>query len=208
MDQFLKVITISTPSTPKGIVVALHGWGANAQDLAALAPVLGLANYLILVPDAPFDRSQGGKMWYDFQTSSSNQIQTSRSLLKNYLESIATMDIPKNIPVFLLGFSQGAAMTLDVGLNQTLAVKLAGLICLSGYLHPDIAKVSSEISAIPPVLIIHGIQDLVVPITASQSAKITLTKWGAKVNYFELKMGHEINGEAIALVRKFILENS
>jgi phospholipase/carboxylesterase len=204
MQQFLKIITISPPAKPKGIVVALHGWGSNADDLAALAPVLDLANYLILVPEAPFDRVQGGKMWYEFQTADSNQIQTSRSLLKNYLESLAVM----KIPIFLLGFSQGAAMTLDVGLAKTLDVKLAGLICLSGYLHPDIAQNITQTSAIPPILIIHGTQDPIVLVIAAQSAKNTLTKWGAKVSFAELAMGHEINDEAIVLVRKFILENS
>lgn len=81
---------------------------------------------------------------------------------------------------------------------------LAGLISLSGYLHPDF-KLSDQA---PPVLIVHGSQDQVVPIIAAQSTRATLTKLRLKVNYHELNMGHEINPEAIATIRQFILANS
>jgi phospholipase/carboxylesterase len=198
MDKLSNIITIPAISDPVGAIVALHGWGANAQDLANLAPAFNVPNYLMLFPEAPFDRPNisGGKMWYDFQDLTSSQLQVSKALLKTYLESLAGM----NIPIFLLGFSQGAAMTLDVGLE----LNLAGLICLSGYLHPNITKTAST----SPILIIHGTQDQVVPLIAAQSAKASLTKMGAKVTYAEFAMGHEINGSAIATIRTFILKNS
>jgi phospholipase/carboxylesterase len=198
MDKLSNIINIPAISDPVGAIVALHGWGANAEDLANLAPAFNVPNYLMLFPEAPFDRPnvQGGKMWYDFQDITSTQLQVSKALLKSYLESLTEM----GIPIFLLGFSQGAAMTLDVGLE----FNLAGLICLSGYLHPTITKTAST----SPILIIHGNQDPVVPIIAAQSAKATLTKMGAKVTYAEFAMGHEINGSAIATVRTFILKNT
>lgn len=206
MDKSLTVITIPSSSKPQGVIVALHGWGANAEDLAGLAPVINLPNYSMLFPQAPFDHPHvdGGKMWYDFQNPSKNsnstQLQESRSQLQAYFASLAEM----NIPIFLLGFSQGGAMTLDIGLDPNFQLNLAGLISLSGYLHPNIPQTAIA----SPILIIHGTRDSVVPIIAAQSAKTTLTKLGAKVTYAEFQMGHEINLEAIALVRKFILENS
>jgi phospholipase/carboxylesterase len=206
MDKSLEVITIPPSSKPQGVIVALHGWGANAGDLAGLAPVIDLPNYLMLFPQAPFvhPNVDSGKMWYDFQNPSENsgstQLQESRSQLRAYLASLAEM----NIPTFLLGFSQGGAMTLDIGLDPNLQPNLAGLISLSGYLHPNIPQTAIA----SPILIIHGTIDPVVPVIAAQSAKTTLTKLGAKVSYAEFQMGHEINPEAIALVRKFILENS
>jgi phospholipase/carboxylesterase len=202
MDKSLEVLTIPSSSKPQGVIVALHGWGANAEDLAGLAPVIDLPNYLMLFPQAPFDHpnADGGKMWYDFQNPNSTQLAESRSQLQAYLASLAEM----NIPTFLLGFSQGGAMTLDIGLDPNLEANLAGLISLSGYLHPNIPPTAIA----SPILIIHGTRDSVVPVIAAQSAKTTLTKLGAKVSYAEFPMGHEINDEAIALVRKFILENS
>jgi hypothetical protein len=47
---------------------ALHGWGANAADLVGLAPYLGLTNFSMVFPDAPWPHPQvpGGRMWYSF----------------------------------------------------------------------------------------------------------------------------------------------
>jgi phospholipase/carboxylesterase len=203
VGKSLETITIESNSLPQGVIIALHGWGANAEDLAELAPILNLPNYLMLFPQAPFDHPNvyGGRMWYDFQNSNSHQLQESRSQLKDYINSILGSESLLNLPVFLLGFSQGGAMTLDVGLEIK---KLAGLISLSGYLHPDISQNVLE----TPILIIHGVQDAVVPIIAAQSAKNTLSKLGAKVSYNEFQMGHEINPQAIATVRAFILKKS
>lgn len=202
MGKLLKTITIQSSSQPQGVIIALHGWGANAEDLAELAPILNLPNYLMLFPQAPFNHPNvyGGRMWYDFQNPNSTQLQESRSQLKDYINSILGSESLLNLPVFLLGFSQGGAMTLDVGLE----LKLTGLICLSGYLHPDIPKTTLNI----PILIVHGVQDTVVPIIAAQSAKNTLSKLGAMVSYSEFQMGHEINPKAIATIRAFILDNS
>ncbi len=202
MGKLLKTITIQSSSKPQGVIIGLHGWGSNVEDLAELAPILNLSNYIMLFPQAPFDHPNvyGGRMWYDFQNPNSTQLQESRSQLKDYINSILGSESLLNLPVFLLGFSQGGAMTLDVGLE----LKLTGLISLSGYLHPDIAKITLNI----PILIVHGVQDTVVPIIAAQSAKNTLSKLGAKVSYEEFQMGHEINAKAIAIVRAFILDNS
>jgi phospholipase/carboxylesterase len=221
MDKLLEIITIQPASEdrakplvkPKGVIVALHGWGSNANDLAALAPILNLPDYLMLFPQAPFDHPNvsGGRMWYDFQTNNSNQLQTSRNLLKAYLQSVLRSQTT-NIPIFLLGFSQGGAMTLDFALEAPTSNgnggRFAGFICLSGYLHPDRQTAKPKTAIASPVLIIHGTRDSVVPIIAAQSAKITLTKLGAKVTYAEFVMGHEINPQAIAAVRAFILKNS
>ncbi|AFY72317.1 putative esterase [Synechococcus sp. PCC 7502] len=202
----METITIQANSTPQGVIIALHGWGANAEDLAELAPILNLPNYTKLFVQAPFDHPNvyGGRMWYDFQNPNSNQLAESRSQLKTYIASIVTSESFSHLPVFLLGFSQGGAMTLDVGLE----LKLAGLISLSGYLHSDIANNAIATPIFTPILIVHGVRDAVVPVIAAQSAKTTLTKLGAKVSYHEFDMGHEINLEAIATVRNFILENS
>nr|MBA2749059.1 alpha/beta hydrolase [Tatlockia sp.] len=98
----------------------------------------------------------------------------------------------------LSGFSQGAAMTLDVGLH----LPLAGLVALSGYLHP---VTESTTSAISPILLVHGRQDSVVPLSAAQKARDSLLAMGAKVQYQEFDMGHEIRPEVIALIRNFIV---
>jgi phospholipase/carboxylesterase len=78
---------------------------------------------------------------------------------------------------------------------------LAGLIALSGYLHP----LSESSRAFPPVLIVHGRQDSVVPLKAAQSARDSLAALGVSVQYQEFDMGHEIRPEVLAAIRNFVL---
>ena len=190
----------------------LHGWGANAQDVAALSTYLDLPDYQFFFPDAPFPHPQapGGKMWYglpsDYSFFSSPtfreqpELKESRSLLLEWMRSLeSSTGVPLSHTI-LGGFSQGGAMTLDLGL----ALPLAGLMVLSGYLHAPLE--SSRLAKIPPVLLVHGQQDPVVPLTAAQTVRQSLLKLGASVQYFELNMGHEIQPIVLSRMQSFIEE--
>ncbi|AFY60796.1 alpha/beta hydrolase [Synechococcus sp. PCC 6312] len=183
-------------TTPEGWLILLHGWGANAQDLLSFAPILGLAGWQIYCLDAPFPHPQipGGYMWYDLTDFASKPgLDTSRTALKDWIAT-APLDLSRTV---LAGFSQGGAMTLELGLG----LPLAGLVVLSGYLHPQLAL---PITA-PPILMIHGQADLVVPVNIAQASYQELQQAQISVNYQELNMGHEINLAAIQIVRDFIL---
>ncbi len=189
----------TTGKDPTGLVVVLHGWGANAKDLATVVPFLNLPDYQFILPDAPFAHPYvtGGKAWYDFQQNNQGYFE-SKQLLNDWLQSLAKDTGVPLSKTILSGFSQGAAMTLDVGLH----LPLAGLVALSGYLHP-ITDLTN--TAFPPVLLVHGRQDSVVPISAAQKARDSLLAMGAKVQYQEFDMGHEIRPEVIALIRNFVV---
>jgi len=180
------------------VVVVLHGWGSNAKDLAALVPALNLPDYLFLLPNAPLvhPHASGGWMWYDLQPGYRG-LSESRQLLSEWLKTLETeTSVPLNRTI-LAGFSQGAAMTLDVGLT----LPLAGLIALSGYLHP---LESRPLQQTPPILIVHGRQDTVVPLQAALTARNTLTAADAAVEYHEFEMGHEIRPEVLPLLNQFV----
>lgn len=135
-------------------------------------------------------------MWYDFQEKRPGLVE-SRRLLNEWLQSLEkNTKVPLSRTV-LAGFSQGAAITLDVGLS----LPLAGLVALSGYLHPLTCSLKNHA---PPVLIVHGRQDQVVPLWAAQSARNALVSAGATVHYQEFDMGHEIQPAVLALVRSFV----
>jgi phospholipase/carboxylesterase len=181
----------------------LHGWGANAQDLASLVPLLNLPNYHFLFPDAPFAHPQvsGGKMWYDLAREDYKGLAISQELLTNWLRSLErTIGIPFESTI-VSGFSQGGAMTLDVGLG----LPLAGLISMSGYLHQTPQEVEPPL---PSVLIVHGKQDTVVPLSAARRVRDYLLRLGAPMQYKEFDMGHEISAEVLEVVREFILVNT
>lgn len=221
----LQAVTIppQTGQPPQGLLVALHGWGANAQDLVGLAPMLKLPNYQMIFPDAPFPfpHALGGKMWYNFPENFSFQkdptfrdrpdLTESRHRLTDWLLSLEDLTgIPLSRTV-LAGFSQGGAMTLDVGIN----LPLAALMALSGYLHapPLIASLGTNAPSgtkaqkVPPVLMVHGRQDAVVPLSASHQARNSLIAAGVGVQYHELDMGHEIRPVVLEIMQSFIEEN-
>jgi len=201
----------SAVNPPQNLFVALHGWGANAQDVASLAPMLHLPDYQMIFPDAPFPHpyASQGRMWYDLSSSytfqsnlsfdSQPDLAKSRQQLAEWLKSLPEITgIPLSNTI-LAGFSQGGAMTLDVGTQ----LPLAALMVLSGYLH---APVKTKTLQFPPILMVHGRQDQVVPLRAAQQARDSLLALGATVQYHELDMGHEIRPVVLELMQNFISE--
>ncbi len=189
----------------------LHGWGANAQDVAALANYIDLPKFAFGFPNAPFPfpHSPIGRMWYDLPVDYSffgqpsfrqqPQVQESRQRLREWLLSLeATTGVPLSRTV-LAGFSQGGAMTLEVGLQ----LPLAALLVLSGYTH---APIEAILQPAPPVLVAHGRSDQVVPLLAAQQTQQQLSDLGVKVQYHEFDMGHEIQPSVLKLMQSFIEE--
>jgi phospholipase/carboxylesterase len=203
----LELISIpaNTP-TPAGTIVLLHGWGANNEDLGDLAPYFKLPEYQFLFPNGifPHQFNEAGRTWYSFTGElkltdrSATELATSRQVLTDWIQSLPdTTGVPLD-RTWIAGFSQGGAMTLDIGLD----LPVAGLIVLSGYLHPDKPKPPQ---AAPPTLIVHGRQDNVVPIAAAHMSRDKLTEWGVNVQYQEFDMGHSIVPEVLHVVREFVV---
>lgn len=199
----LKVITVppTAGKEPVGLIVALHGWGANNKDLASLVPFLNLPDYQFIFPEAPFPHpyTSIGRMWYDLSNGQYQGYQESRTLLTDWLKSLENSTGVPLSRTILSGFSQGAAMTLDVGLS----LPLAGLVALSGYLHPISNPTNGNF---PPVLIVHGRQDSVVPLKAAVSARDKLMALGVSVQYHEFDMVHEIRPDVLPVIRNFVIE--
>lgn len=206
----LQAITVP-PATgqPRGTIVVLHGWGANAQDVAALAQYANLPDFMLVFPNAPFPHlhAPGGRMWYDFPSNFKFEsttgfhdrpdLTTSRQQLSEFVQALpAQTGIPLGKTV-LSGFSQGGAMTLDVGLE----LPLAGLMVLSGYLH---APLQPQASTFPPMLMVHGRQDMVVPLSAAHQARAALQALKVNLRYVEFEMGHEISLVVLEQMRNFV----
>ncbi|MEB3229996.1 MAG: esterase [Leptolyngbyaceae bacterium] len=202
----------SLASSPPLLLVLLHGWGANAADVASMAPYLVPAenpNALqMLFPDAPFPHPMpGGRMWYGIPNDyifgqppaepHQQELIASRTQLIEWLQKLGTeYGIPLSHTI-LAGFSQGGAMALDVGTG----LPLAGLMILSGYLHDDL---QGRPSPLCPVLLVHGRHDPVVPLTAAHQSRDRLQALGATVQYHELDMGHDIPLTVLELMQTFI----
>ncbi|GAX34170.1 alpha/beta hydrolase [Nodularia sp. NIES-3585] len=192
----------STSQPPAGLIVCLHGWGSNAEDAASLAPFFNLPNYQFLFPNAPFPfpHSPTGRAWYDLRKENMYAgLGESQQLLIDWLLSLeSSTGVPLSRTI-LTGFSQGGAMTLDVGLK----LPLAGLVVISGYLHPDLVKTTK--TDLPPTLIMHGRYDEVVPLPAALKTREVAESLGIAVEYHEFDMGHEIRPEMLNVLRNFVV---
>ncbi|WP_442940432.1 alpha/beta hydrolase [Nostoc sp.] len=191
-----------TSQPPAGLIVTLHGWGANAEDVASLLPLLNLPDYQFILPNAPYPYpySPIGRAWYDLRVENMYEgLPESRQLLIDFLQSLeSSTGVPLSRTI-LSGFSQGGAMTLDVGSK----LPLAGLAVMSGYLHPD--AVTADQKEISPTLISHGKYDEVVPLQAALKARETLKSLGVALEYHEFDMGHEINPQTLDVLRNFVV---
>lgn len=194
------ISAIPNDTQPTYLLVVLHGWGANYQDFVPFAKVLNLPGFGYMFPNAPFAHFQvpGGRAWYALENKDFTGLAESRQLLLDWLTSLeASTGVPLERTI-MAGFSQGGAMTLDVGLT----LPLAAVCSFSGYLHYEPQGQLNK--TYPPTIIIHGRQDSVVPIQAAVKAKDELSKIGVKVQYHEFEMAHEVKDEAIALFQQFI----
>ncbi len=143
-------------------LVLLHGWGADAGDLLPLGDGLAAASSIpaeCIGLQAPEPHPGGqGRQWYGLFPADWQAVPTATQQLRRRIEELDLERIPLSRTV-LIGFSQGGAMALHVGCN----LPLAGVISCSGYPHPGWQPPSTR----PPVLLLHGLDDDVVPAAAA-----------------------------------------
>lgn len=171
----------------------LHGLGADEHDLAGLAQTLD-PRVLTISVRAPFALEWGGYMWYDFGTMGvPNPVQFRESCdrLFRFVEN-ALVAYPINPEqLYLLGFSMGTVMSLALSLSRPDLFR--GVIANSGYLAEGthLNYRWNEIMG-KPFYVAHGVFDQVIPVQASRIIRAKLEAAGARVEYHEFPMAHEI----------------
>lgn len=209
--------TLSGPSlapasgeAPKQIVMLLHGVGADGNDLIGLAPYYQqvLPDALFISPDAPFpyDMAPYGRQWFGLQDRSEparlKGTQSSAPILDKFIDDTLAAHNLNEDKLALVGFSQGTMMSLYVGLRREKS--LAGIVAQSGILiGPEL--LADEIKSRPPVLLIHGDVDAVVPFDYMGKAESALKENGVDVEaHVRPGLGHGIDDEGIALAQQFL----
>jgi len=157
--------------TAKRIVVFVHGYGADGADLLGLADPLAphLPDTAFFAPDAPepcagnpFGRQWFPIPWLDGSSEAAAEAGLARAAedLNGFLDARLYDEGLTPADLALVGFSQGAMMSLHVAPRR--AEPIAGVVSISGrLLQPD--RLATEALVKPPVLVIHGDQDPVVP---------------------------------------------
>jgi phospholipase/carboxylesterase len=189
---------ICQPSAPaRARLVLLHGWGADAGDLMPLGQSLAeaIATPLELVAlQAPQLQTQGsGRQWYGLFPADWAAVPAAVEALKERINNLSSGEIPVEATV-LLGFSQGGAMALAAGCD----LPLAGLIACSAYPHPNWQAPVIR----PPVLLLHGRNDDVVPYSAAVALNNDLSQGDQTCDVFSFDNGHAIPVNAQAEMKK------
>ena len=187
------------PDRSERRLVLLHGWGADADDLLDLAEVLVEPTVSVVALQAPLPHPGGsGRQWYDLQQPNWPQLPAARANLLERLGALAS-EVPLEQTV-VLGFSQGAAMALDVATAGE-GLPLAGLISCSGYPHP---AWEPGLQANKTILLTHGEQDPVVPYGASEVLQEQLRRSGIGAELIGFAGGHTIDSSLFPALRQYL----
>jgi phospholipase/carboxylesterase len=194
------------------VLVMLHGYGADAQDLMGLADALD-PELLIISIQAPNRLDWGGYAWYNlfpapvgFREDPESRL-ISEQMLATDIHAIIEQEAGSLKNVILLGFSQGAAMCYGLILRQELhtkGVEIDRVVALSGYLPDDVKSLDIRSSTLPRFFIGHGRFDELVKTKAADEAEALLQKAGASVEKHLYPIPHGISEEELADVAQWL----
>lgn len=196
-------------ASPRRLVVLLHGLGADGNDLFGLAPAFAqaLPETLFVSPDAPYpcDMAPYGRQWFSLQTRDPAAIlagvKDSARILDGFLDDMLEKYRLDDSKLALVGFSQGCMMSLYVGPRR--AKRIAGIVGYSGRLVGDTAEFKSK----PPMLLVHGDADQVVPPDSLPLAVAALEKAGVPVEAVARPgLGHGIDPIGLERGRDFLVK--
>jgi len=198
----------------RSVVVFLHGYGANGADLLGLADPLGehLPDTLFVAPDAPetIPGMPSGYQWFPIPwIDGSSEEEAMRGMasavddLNAFLDALMVDEDVLPEQVVLFGFSQGTMMALHVAPRREDAV--AGIVAFSGRLmSPE--TLADEVVVRPPVLLVHGDADDVVPPQSLPEAAQALQEAGFEDVYAHVMKGtaHGIAPDGLSVALAFM----
>lgn len=198
---------------PFPLVLAVHGWGANAHDLLGLAPYLHDGKALVLCPEGPVSTPLGGGQvghgWFPLVPGAPpdpEAFKRGADALREFLDRALERYPVDPERIVVLGFSQGGAMGYELTLREP--ERFAGLAALSSWFPPPLAEIlpKREEHEGFPVLVVHGTRDQLLPVERARESRELLRQLGVALMYREFEMGHEIRPEALRVVLEWLEE--
>jgi phospholipase/carboxylesterase len=201
--------------TAKNLVVFLHGYGADGNDLIEIGRAWQglLPNAAFVSPHAPRPCGQApmGREWFPLTFRDPGERWAGVNMAAPVLESFLDAELARHrLPpsaLALVGFSQGTMMSLHVGLRR--AVPPAAIVGYSGMLvmpeDSEPERFAAEIRSRPPILLVHGDQDQLIPVEALFHAAQSLaaldvpTEW-----HISSGVGHGIDQEGLRQGGEFL----
>ncbi|WP_112873990.1 alpha/beta hydrolase [Paracoccus endophyticus] len=202
------------PESARSVVVFLHGYGADGADLLGLAEPLAphLPTTAFYAPDAaePSRNNPFGRQWFPIpwldgssQGDARDGMARAAADIDAFLDAVLEREGLTPDRMVVVGFSQGTMMALHVVPRRAAAV--AGIVGFSGrLLAPDSL---AEVRVRPPVLLVHGDQDEMVPFADMDLAAKALTDAGFTVYAHTMKgTGHGIAPDGLSVALAFVRE--
>jgi len=216
MTRKLKVGRVEARSgKATSAVIFLHGYGADGDDLLGLAEPLAphLPNTLFLSPDAPEEcvTNPFGRQWFPIpwldgssaEEAAAGLVRASADL-NAYLDAVMSDEGLSAAQIALVGFSQGSMMALQVAPRRAEAV--AGVVAFSGRLLRADA-LAAEAKVKPPVLLLHGDVDQIVPFADLKLAADALAAAGFETYTHVMRgTGHGISPDGLGSALAFLRE--
>ena len=188
-------------------LVLLHGRGDSAAGILPLAYEFERDDLLVISVQAPLELGgmmAGGYEWYRMRDAERPDEATRRASLAALAEFLDTVKAAYPVDperVVLLGFSQGAVMSL--GAQALRPDSVAGVIALSGYfpieVEPDAGNLVGR-----PAFVAHGVYDDIIPVDAGRRTRDLLERHGVDLTYREYPMAHQVSAEEMDDVRTWL----
>ena len=192
------------------LVILLHGYGSNGEDLIGLVPYWRetLPNTAFVSPNAPepCPGAPGGYQWWGLASMDRSARAAGALKAAPVLNAFIDAELARHglteARLALVGFSQGTMMALHVGPRRREV--LAGVVGYSGMLADEAALADPETTR-PPILLVHGDADPMIPVTAFHQALASLTASGFTVeSHVSRGLGHSIDMPGLELGGRFL----
>ncbi|MGH2664425.1 alpha/beta hydrolase [Flavobacterium sp.] len=194
------------------VLLLLHGYGSNEEDLFSFASELP-EEYYVISARAPYDLMYGSYAWYainfdanDKKFSDLDQARKSRDLIADFIdELVANYPIDAD-NVTLIGFSQGSILSYAAAVSYP--EKIQKVVAMSGYFDKEIAKENFDKNDFSNLNIFasHGSADQVIPVEWARNAKPSLDALGIKNVYKEYPVGHGVAPQNFYDFKNWLLE--
>lgn len=196
----------SKPHAP--LVLLLHGYGSNEEDLFSLEPYLD-PEHTVISLRAPLTMGPGSYAWFPLAFSEEGpvvldqaQAETSRQLIADCILWIVSELQTDPARTIIFGFSQGAIMGSGIALTEPSLVSAA--VLHSGRILPEFLAKASVPAKSPEFLVLHGLYDPVLPVEHGRAAHESLTKLGLPSEYHEFPIAHQISDESLYIATTWI----
>ena len=193
-------------SAPKQLVVLLHGWGADGANLIDLADMFApiLPDAMFVAPNAPYpcEANPFGYQWFSLMNRQPHilleGVKNAANIVNHFIDHELHHLSLTDDKVILIGFSQGTMTALEVALHRK--PQIAAVVGFSGSLIG-----TENIVSKPPICLIHGEADDVVPFPAMKHAADTLKASGISIETHPRPfLGHSIDMDGIKLAGNFL----